>query len=196
MPCSSVATIVASPVVTVVVVDSRVPEAELLLTPLPADTGVILLNDGEDGLLQISRALKGVQGLVSLHLIGHGVPGGIWLGQGIINTAALAAAAPRLDAIGHALVEDGQVFLYGCCTGQGNAGRHFVQRLSQATGLRVAAASHPVGAALLGGSWLLDCGAVPGVVVATTLVVTPPALAQTWARTGWAHVLGNTAPSD
>ncbi len=62
--------------------------------------------------------------------------------------------------IGQALDDQGDVQIYGCEVGQGNAGRAFVGALAAALGAPVAAYSAPVGHADLGGDWRLDVGEI------------------------------------
>jgi hypothetical protein len=52
--------------------------------------------------------------------------------------------------------EDGELLIYGCEVAAGREGRLFVDALMDLTGLKVAAATHKVGANELGGDWELN----------------------------------------
>src|SRR5262249_8182567 len=92
----------------------------------------------------------------------HGAVGEVTLGSTMLTDANLADHAAALAEIGAALGSGGTLQLFGCDVGQGAAGQQFVNDLSSfAGGINVAAATHDVGSAAMGGSWTLDARPAP-----------------------------------
>ncbi len=65
----------------IVFIDSQVADYQTLINELPAGIEVHILDSASDGLMQIAAHLQQRSGLNSLHLISHGEPGAILLGQ-------------------------------------------------------------------------------------------------------------------
>src|SRR5262249_43471649 len=139
-----------------VVIDGRVEDWRTLATDLPAHARLIVLDVPHDGVAAIARAAAEMPALAAIHIVSHGEPGAIALGRARLSSASLDHHADALARIGAALRAGGDLLLYGCDVARGEAGRAFVETLAAMTGANVAAASHPVGAANLGGSWQLD----------------------------------------
>ncbi len=117
---------------------------------------MVLLDDSQDGIVQITEALKGRSGLSSLHIVAHGDAGELWVGIGFVNSNTLEQYKHDLQSWAAALVPDADILLYGCNVAAGETGRQFVQRFSQLTGADVAASSNLTGSAALGGDWELE----------------------------------------
>ncbi|MDO9140335.1 MAG: DUF4347 domain-containing protein, partial [Methylobacter sp.] len=139
-----------------------------------------LLNAQQDGLQQIAAALENRTDITALHLITHGAPGQLFLGHSAVDREMLRNARTEMEAISNAIAEDGELLIYGCEVAAGREGRLFVDALTDMTGLKVAAATHKVGAAELGGSWQLNAG-MP--------------VAQTLRVAEWGHVLVDAPPA-
>ena len=140
----------------IVFLTNELGDLSTLLAGLPPLAEVHLLDARQDGLAQMAAVLHGRSGIQTLHLICHGAPGRLQLGRTPIDLHQLPCHTNALNTISNALLEDGQWLIYGCEVAQGQAGRRFVDALATQTGLRVAAASHKVGAAEFGGDWTLD----------------------------------------
>ena len=104
---------------------------------------------------QIAAALARRPGLETLHVIAHGAPGRVSFASGDWSLEALAEETQDFTAIGEALGPDGRLLLWSCRTGAGAAGAAFLEGLTQTTGAHTAAAVGLVGAAALGGAWIL-----------------------------------------
>ncbi|MBP9059792.1 MAG: DUF4347 domain-containing protein [Rhodoferax sp.] len=137
-------------------IDASLPDLSTLLAGLPSGVEVHLLPEGRDGLKCIADTLLGRSGIEALHLITHGAPGQLHIGNSTLSSANLADYGDELNIISNALVEDGQWLIYGCEVAARGEGYRFINQLSIATGLQVFAASHKVGHADLGGRWALD----------------------------------------
>ncbi|KAG1078907.1 hypothetical protein G6F40_016520 [Rhizopus arrhizus] len=81
----------------------------------------------------------------------HGSVGSLTLGTATLGEGQLDTYKEQLRAWGDALSEDGDILLYGCNVAAGRAGVAFVDSLSASTRADVAAATHTVGSAALGG---------------------------------------------
>jgi Ca2+-binding RTX toxin-like protein len=138
---------------------------------------VVVLDGAQDGLVQVAAALAAERDLAALHIVAHGSAGQIVLGSTALTTGVLAHYGTELAAIGRSLAVAGDILLYGCEVGQGDAGAAFLERLSDVTGSDVAASTGLVGAAALGGHWRLD--AHVGTIMARPLAA--PAFAGTLA---------------
>ncbi|RMG06168.1 MAG: DUF4347 domain-containing protein [Cyanobacteria bacterium J055] len=119
-------------------------------------TQVVRLDATRDGCEQIAEILAHYTNLEALHLISHGQPGSVRLGNGVLSDRTLPDSMASLKEWGNALAADGEIWLYGCCVGAGDIGRRFIQTFSEITGKSVAASTTPIGNAALGGNWELD----------------------------------------
>ena len=139
----------------ILVLDNAIADRETLLQGLSDDVEVILL-DGGDSLAELADALSGRTDIEALHIVSHGSAGQLLLGGEMVDAEALAAEQNALARIGAALDTDGDILLYGCNTGAGEAGQAFVEQLALATGADVAASNDATGAAAMGGDWELE----------------------------------------
>ena len=143
----------------VVFIDSRTPDIADLLAGLAPGEQAFVLDPTQDGLQQIAQVLATdhLSDLSSISLIGHGASGQMLLGSTVLDEGDLGAHASDLAQIGAALSASGDLSLYGCDVAQGAQGREFIADLSKGLGgTDVAAATHLVGSADLGGSFALD----------------------------------------
>ncbi|HYF16750.1 MAG TPA: DUF4347 domain-containing protein, partial [Ramlibacter sp.] len=139
------------------VIDGRVPDAQLLVDSARSGMQVLLLDPGRDGIQQIQQALAQDGRPVSgLHVVSHGAPGFLQLGLTGLNASALEARAGELSALGQHLAADADLLLYGCDVAGTAAGEQFVDRLAQLTGADVAASRDATGAAARNGNWTFE----------------------------------------
>jgi len=147
----------------VVFIDSRVPDIQDLLNGLKPGEQAFVINGNSDGLDQIATILNSehLGNLTGIQIVAHGAAGELELGSTMLTDSALAGHAGALATIGSALASGGDLSLYACDTAQGATGQQFIADLSHLTGATVAAATHDVGSADLGGSWTLDASTGP-----------------------------------
>ena len=139
-----------------VVIDPGVGDWRTLVAGLAAEAKLIVLDPIRNGVQAIADAAAGMRNLSAIHIVAHGEPGRIDLGSAGLSAANLDGYADALARIGSALNDGGDILLYSCDVARGEAGRSFIEKLAEMTGADVAAATHPVGAFALGGSWQLD----------------------------------------
>jgi hypothetical protein len=138
-----------------VFIDSAVPDALALIEGVTPGASVYRLDAGEDAVVKITAMLIQHRPISSLHIVSHGQSGKLHLGNQGLDLDDLQNHADELQSWSESLTADAEILLYGCEVGQGDRGWQFVQRLSQLTGVKVAAAAGLVGNAVLGGSWNL-----------------------------------------
>lgn len=141
-------------------VDPSVDDLETIIGGLRSGVKAIILDRFTPVARQIAVALRSVHNLEAVHLIAHGAPGRVNFSAGEWSLATLADDAGDLAAIERALAEDGELRLWSCATGAGEAGSQFVDALSCGAGVNVAAAKGLVGAAAKGGRWELPHSAI------------------------------------
>jgi VCBS repeat-containing protein len=147
-------------------IDSRVPDIQDLLDGLSPGEQAFVIDGNRDGLDQIASILEDndLTGLSAISIVGHGAPGKIELGSTVVDDASLANDAAALSAIGASLAPGGSLQLYACDVANGTTGQQFIADLSKFTnGADVAASTHEVGSAKLGGSSTLDASTGPAV---------------------------------
>lgn len=136
-----------------VFIDSTVDNLDQLVAGIAADSEVILLNSCQNGVAQITAALARYANLSSLHIIAHGSPGSLRLGNSNLSLETLKADRSQLQQWRNALGEDAEILLYGCRVG---SAPDFIHQLQSILGVHIAASSTPVGSAAQGGNWDLD----------------------------------------
>ena len=143
----------------IVFIDGAVPDALALATGVKPGVQAVILDPGQDGVLQIAAYLAshGSDNLAAIAIVSHGADGVLFLGSAVLDANTIDQYRTELTQIGAALQPGGGLLLYGCDVAQDATGVAFVDQLSAATGgANIAAASHLVGAADQGGSFTLD----------------------------------------
>ncbi len=141
---------------TVAIIDSNLPDLPTLCAGLPANCAIVWLDERVHGLDDVAQQLSGYASIQTLHLITHGAPGRIFVGNTTLSLESLPEYHHALTQISHAMTAEAQWFIYGCEVAQGQEGKALIDALGNTTGVTIAAATHKVGHAELGGSWELD----------------------------------------
>src|SRR5262249_54290049 len=120
------------PITQVVFVDSQVPDVQDLLNGAKPGVKVYEIDSNSDGLAQIAKILadNNYSNLTAIDIVGHGAQGEFTVGGTNLTDGNLAGEAANLSAIGKALVQGGDLMLYGCDVAQGAAGQQFINDLS------------------------------------------------------------------
>jgi len=140
---------------TLVVIDGNISGYETLVEQVIPGAEVIVVGSQQDGIEQISQALKGKEGIASLQIISEGKEGEIQLGTVLLNANTIQKYQGQLREWGKALTKEADILLFGCNVGleQDNA---FIKQLSELTGADVAVSNDLTGNAALGGDWDLE----------------------------------------
>ncbi|MGP1385734.1 MAG: DUF4347 domain-containing protein, partial [Thainema sp.] len=144
----------------ILIVDSQVPDYQQLLAGTHPDFEIAVLDPYQDGILQITNILHAYgstddQRPLSVHLIAHGAPGVLYLGNSQLNLNTLNHYSEHLRSwfLAH---HNSELLIYGCNVAAGDAGEEFINELHQLTTVNIAASSTPIGNPALGGNWILD----------------------------------------
>ncbi len=158
---------VSAAATSLLVVDRSVDHWQDLAALAAPGTRILVLDPARDAIAQIADAAGTDAGLSAIHILSHGVPGGLVLNGRTLDRAALQAYGADLTRIGQGLTAEGDLLLYGCDVADGTAGAAFLAALTRATGADVAASTDTTGA---GGNWRLEAatGAVAGIFTTDT----------------------------
>ena len=136
-----------------VVIDPRVEDYPVLAAGVIPGATVLILEPDTDGIEQIARSVSAADTAIgSIHIISHGSPGCLYLGNSQLSLETLERYADNLQAW-----QVPALLLYGCNVAAGDAGAEFIAKLHQLTGAEIAASTTPIGSDRLGGNWALDC---------------------------------------
>ncbi|HEY9693018.1 MAG TPA: DUF4347 domain-containing protein, partial [Oculatellaceae cyanobacterium] len=136
-------------------IDKNVPDYESLVRGVVEGTEVVLLNPDSDGVRQITAALAQRVSVTSIHIVSHGIPGQIQLGNVDLNIETINRYAVDFQQWAIALAQDAELVIYGCEVAQDNIGKSLIWQLSKLTGATVTASVTKTGSAALGGDWNL-----------------------------------------
>lgn len=169
-----------------VFIDSQVEGYEHLLQGVCADFQAFAISSLRNGIEQISHYLKHFSNIESLHIITHGQPGRLLLGDRWIDANASESIINQMKGWSQFLTPTANISLYGCHVGLGDRGRTFIETLKLWTGADVAAASTLIGSAAKGGTWDLN--------VCTGAIASTPALTDD-AKASFPNVLVRCIPN-
>jgi hypothetical protein len=135
----------------VVFIDANVDDYQSLVLGAVPKAEVIVLDKNSDGVAQMTAALVGRTDISTIHIVSHGAPGCLYLGNTQLSLDTIYSYSSQLKTWGSACIQ-----LYGCNVAVGDAGAEFLTRLHELTGVSIAASSERVGNAEMGGSWQLQ----------------------------------------
>jgi uncharacterized delta-60 repeat protein len=139
-----------------VLIDAGIDSPEILAAGVLPDTALEMIECDRDGIAQITEALHRHPGTTSLHLVSHGAPGKVYVGNTELSLETLDRYANQLMSWSEWLTPDAELLIYGCEVAKGEEGRVFIARLSELTGASIAASAIKTGAAALEGDWNLE----------------------------------------
>ena len=171
--------------VTLVFIDSRVKDYQILSQGVTSNSEIIVLKPTEDAVGQITSALQVRNNIAAIHIVSHGSPGCLYLGDTQFSLETLERYARDLQTWSTTLASSDRcnapsIVLYGCNVAAEDQGVQFVERLSQITGVAVAASTTLTGNAALGGNWNFEM---------TTGKVASASIFQRSALAAYPHVL-------
>ena len=156
----------SSPIQNLLVIDSQVMDWHSLTAGVNADTTLLILDSGAEGLTQISDYLsnaykQGLPLLQSIQIVSHGSMGSMQLGSSTITKSNLTSYSKQLAKIGSSLTDTGDILLYGCNVAAGQIGLDFINQFSMLTNADVAASNDITGSTAIGGNWQLEVSTSP-----------------------------------
>ncbi|MBE9103241.1 DUF4347 domain-containing protein [Vacuolonema iberomarrocanum] len=142
---------------TLVIIDPFVDEPESLANGVRDGIPVHILDAHRDGIQQITSLLQALPTAIQrLHIISHGKPGTLYLGNSELSLTTFANYTQDLLTWFQNLETTPELLLYGCNVAAGDAGAEFLSKLHAITHANLAASTHKVGHPTLGGTWHLD----------------------------------------
>ncbi|MBD2409566.1 hypothetical protein FACHB389_09210 [Nostoc calcicola FACHB-389] len=148
-----------------VFIDMALEDYQTLVNGVISDTEVFVIDSTQNGVEQITEILatRGGQNLSSIHIVCHGVPGSLQLGNTHLGLDTLEHYSQQLQqwqkifaASSKTLKSVANLLIYGCNVAAGDAGAEFIEKLHQLTGANIAASRQRTGNAALGGNWELE----------------------------------------
>jgi Ca2+-binding RTX toxin-like protein len=139
-----------------VFIDRNVPDYHALTAGVLPELATILVNLDTDGIDQITRVLDCHKNLTAIHIVSHGAPGSVRLGNGYLELENIDGYTQRLNAWSKSLAPKAEILLYGCEVAQGGRGAAMIWWLGELTQARIVAKASKTGNAELGGDWDLD----------------------------------------
>ncbi|MEG4321123.1 MULTISPECIES: DUF4347 domain-containing protein, partial [unclassified Microcoleus] len=141
----------------IVFIDAQIVDCQRLAAGVSAGTEVIILDATKDGISQITEELGNRRDISGVHIVSHGAPGCVYLGNAQLSLDTLSKYAQQLQqwfVAGESASPS--LFLYGCQVAAGDAGTEFIAKLRTLIGANIAASANLTGNAALGGDWELE----------------------------------------
>lgn len=144
----------------IVFIDSKVDDYQILARGVIPGTEVFILDADRDGIAQISQVLNQKPRLSTVHLVSHGSPGCLYLGNTQLSLDTLDKYQEELKtwffSSSSVPPSPSTLLIYGCNVAAGDAGEEFIAKLHNITGAEISASSTPIGNKAQGGNWELD----------------------------------------
>ena len=142
-------------------IDTQVENYQGLMAGVTPGTEVVVLDGNKDAIDQITDILRDRTNIASIHIISHGAPGSLQLGDGSWSLDDIECDQNSLQQWFSQRTDSRRknrpnILLYGCSVAAGETGKAFVKRLSELTGARVAASQNLTGSVAKGGDWELE----------------------------------------
>ena len=145
-----------------VVVDISVPDHQRFIDDIVSQQGheqdihILTIDSRHDDLASLSIRLEQYNSLSALHLISHGAPGELQIGQTVLSLDTVDLWQEELSQWASALSQDGDILIYGCDVASSEHGQRLVERLANYTQADVAASDDLTGHARFGADWDLE----------------------------------------
>ncbi|MEP6516960.1 DUF4347 domain-containing protein [Microcoleus vaginatus] len=142
-------------------IDTKVENYQGLIAGVKPGTEVVVLDGNRDAIDQITQILALRTNIDSIHIVSHGAPGSLQVGDGSLSLDDIECDrdslqqwfSPQTDSRSK---NRPNILLYGCSVAAGETGKAFVKRLSELTGASVAASENLTGSVAKGGDWELE----------------------------------------
>ncbi len=136
---------------TLVFIDAGVEDYQFLAKGVISEARAFILGRNRDGIKQITEILSKYPEVDSIHLVSHGSPGSLQLGNAYLSLDTLAEYRSELQTWSAK-----SLLLYGCNIAAGDTGEEFIAKLHQLTCADIAASQTKTGNSDLGGNWDLE----------------------------------------
>ncbi|MFN7384965.1 MAG: DUF4347 domain-containing protein [Dolichospermum sp.] len=136
---------------TIVFIDASLSDYQTLQTGIIESVKTVILSQNQDGIEQISQILQQHPHITTIHILSHGAPGCLYLGNSQLNLTNIHNYTQQLQQW-----QPQNILLYGCNVASGDAGAEFIHKLHQITNATISASTTKTGNAALGGNWQLE----------------------------------------
>ena len=138
------------------IIDGSVEGIDILKAAARSDLEIIILDTNRDGVQQISEILSSRTGVETVHIVSHGRPGEMTLGDTKLTLESMIARSAEIEEWSAHLDQGADLRLYGCEVAGGDRGETYGELLSRLTGADVAASTDNTGGSMQGGNWALE----------------------------------------
>ncbi|MFM6000454.1 MAG: DUF4347 domain-containing protein, partial [Dolichospermum sp.] len=135
---------------TVVFIDSSLSDYQTLQAGVVEGVETVIVTPNQDGIEQITAFLQQHPQITTIHILSHGAPGCLYLGNSQLNLTNIHNYTQQLQQWPQ------NILLYGCNVAAGDAGAEFIHKLHQITNATISASTTKTGNAALGGNWELE----------------------------------------
>ncbi|MFN9598382.1 MAG: DUF4347 domain-containing protein [Dolichospermum sp.] len=136
---------------TIVFIDASLSDYHTLQTGIIEGVKTVIISPDQDGIEQISQILQQHPHITTIHILSHGAPGCLYLGNSQLNLTNIHNYTQQLQQW-----QPQNILLYGCNVASGDAGAEFIHKLHQITNATISASTTKTGNAALGGNWQLE----------------------------------------
>ena len=146
----------------IVFIDSQVEDYQFLAKGVLPEIEKVILDRDRDGIEQITEVLNQKNNFETIHIVSHGSPGCLYLGNNKLSLDTLERYQEKLQTWFNSSTQqdksgsDSRLLIYGCNVAVGDAGAEFINRLQKTIGSIIFASSTPIGNRNKGGNWELD----------------------------------------
>jgi len=136
---------------TIVFIDASLSDYQTLQAGIIEGVKSVIISPNQDGIEQISQILQQNPHITTIHILSHGAPGCLYLGNSQLNLTNIHNYTQQLQHW-----QRQNILLYGCNVAAGDAGEEFIHKLHQITNATISASATKTGNAALGGNWELE----------------------------------------
>ena len=136
---------------TIVFIDASLSDYHTLQAGIIEGVKTVILSPNQNGIEQISQILQQHPHITTIHILSHGAPGCLYLGNSQLNLTNIHNYTQQLQQW-----QPQNILLYGCNVAAGDAGAEFIDKLHQITNATISASTTKTGNAALGGNWQLE----------------------------------------
>ncbi|MBD2141411.1 DUF4347 domain-containing protein [Anabaena sp. FACHB-1250] len=136
---------------TIVFIDASLSDYQTLQAGIIEGVKTVIISPDQDGIEQISQILQQHPHITTIHILSHGAPGCLYLGNSQLNLTNIHNYTQQLQQW-----QPQNILLYGCNVAAGDAGTEFIHKLHQITNATISASTTKTGNAALGGNWQLE----------------------------------------
>ncbi|WP_319591162.1 DUF4347 domain-containing protein [uncultured Draconibacterium sp.] len=141
-----------------VFIDKSLSDADFLSDNIDRSSANVIYLDTEnyEGILKMTEVIDEYQDIQSIHIVGHGKPAEIFIGNDSFYGDDIYANRTLFESWKTHISTGADLMLYGCSIASTPEGKEFVENLSALTGMDVAASTNLTGQESMGGDWNLE----------------------------------------